>query len=156
MARANENGAYPDEIEAAQDAAKAGELLSGLVVTEHQPSWEPSFEERKHTPPESPEDSDVDSEGRDWTRDKWLMKHDDLSNAAKHQKCLAEGWRPPGGKQPYKRPRDEEREKPDLAAYLDDFDIPKEQHVTLCRAYASYVAATLPKKVVQKKKGKQQ
>lgn len=145
---AEENGANPDERE-------AGEVLSGLV-TEHQPSWEPSLEPAQPTPPESEQDSDVDSEGVTWTRERWLAKHPDSSYADKAYMCNKMGWAMPrAGKEPMKRPRDEP-EQPDLAEYLDGFPIPKKDHVTLCRAYASYIAATLPKKPSQKKKGKKQ
>jgi len=134
---------------------EAGEVLSGLV-TEHQPSWEPSLEQAHPTPPESPQDSDVDSEGATWTRDKWLMHHPTADYTERAYMFNKMGWpMPRPAKEPMKRPRDEP-EQPDLADYLDGFPIPKKDHVTLCRAYASYIAATLPKKPSQKKKGKKQ
>jgi len=62
----------------------------------------------------------------------------------------------PAAKQPAKRPRSPalvvDDDVPDLAEIFDNYDTPKEQRVTLCRAYASYVAATLPKKPRSSKK----
>lgn len=43
---------------------------------------------------------------------------------------------------------------PDLVEIFDNYDVPPAQRVSICRAYASYVASTLPKKPRKKRSSK--
>lgn len=130
-----------------QDAAEAAEVLSQdprLYVTPHQPEEEEVFEE----------DSLVDSEGQAWTRDRWLEKYDWMNDQAKHDECVKRGWRPPS--RAAKQPAEYVPDEPDLADYFVGFNTPKQQQITICRAYASYLAAGMPKKPSQKKRAKKE
>lgn len=59
---------------------------------------------------------------------------------------------PRSAKQPAKRPAcDHEADRPDLDEYFNEFgnfgpDITVEDRIKMCRAYASYLASTLPPK----------
>jgi len=70
----------------------------------------------------------------------------------------ARAARPPapakGVKRPMRAPSPEFDAVPDLAEIFDNYDTPLATRVSICRAYASYVASTLPKKpkVIKKKK----
>jgi len=56
--------------------------------------------------------------------------------------------RRPSGKEPAKRPMvyvEDEEDSPDLARFFDEFDFSVEKRIKFCRAYATYLATTLPK-----------
>lgn len=50
----------------------------------------------------------------------------------------------------YDEMEDAEPEPPDLAAYFAEFEIPFADQIKICRAYASYLAAQLPKRAKTK------
>jgi len=68
----------------------------------------------------------------------------------------------PAGKQPMSRLAaltmigDDDEERPNLAAYFDDFptDIADHDRIKICRAYASYLASQLPAKPKAPKRSK--
>jgi len=134
------------------DDNEAAEVLSQQVPC-HQPE-EPEFYNHPRQDQEEENDSLVDSEGREWTRDKWLAHYDWMSDAAKHEECTKRGWRPPT--RAAKKPAQYEPDEPDLADYFIGFNTPKQQQITICRAYASYLAAGMPKKPSQKKRAKKE
>jgi len=106
-------------------------------VPDHQPESPPHFEEDPE-PESSSEEPFVPTEAE--------------KDAAERLST----FKRPAAKQPAKRPRSPllnvDDDVPDLAEIFDNYDTPKAARVSICRAYASYLAAMMPKKPKASKK----
>lgn len=110
-------------------------------VPDHQPESPPHFDNEEEENSSSSEEPFVPTE------------------AEKDAAARLTEIRRPAAKQPVKRPRSPapvDDDVPDLAEIFDNYDTPKATRISICRAYASYLASTLPKrpKAAPKKKSK--
>jgi len=127
---------------------KKVEARPNVFVTDHQPMDE--FEE--------PADPDARGLFDDEDEDEIPFVRTDAERDAELRASLGvvprpvqDGFNVTGRKWPAKRPRtpepsDEEDDMPDLAEIFDNYDVPIRTRISVCRAYASYLAAQLPKK----------
>jgi len=97
------------------------------------PEHQPEDEEYDCEEPFVPTEAEKDAEARAAAQELALVAHRRGAPAAA------------------KRPRspplpDIDDDVPDLAEIFDNYDTPKATRISICRAYASYLASTLPKK----------
>jgi len=107
-------------------------------VTDHQPEeQEPFFD--PHDVQYDEEDEEEDS-----SSDHFVPTEAEKDAASRIVKL-----KQPAAKQPAKRPRSPEvvdDDVPNLPEIFDNYDTPKAQRISICRAYASFLASTMPKK----------
>lgn len=102
------------------------------------------MEEGEDVVPEHQPEEPLSMEGQDFQEEDFVPTEAEKDAAQR----MAELKSRPAAKAPKRprSPRPEEDEVPDLAEIFDNYDTPHAVRISVCRAYASYLASMQPKK----------